>query len=188
MIRHFATLGNLHKRYIGTTDEPLCEEGKIKLHEINYPLVDALYSSPLKRCMETSRLIYPNLSPIIYKDLRECDFGTFENQNYMELSQNPDYQHWIDSQGQLPFPGGESLSLFKSRSLSAFHKVIKNSLFNKYETIAMVVHGGTIMSILDEYSYPHHDYYDWQVKNGAGYTMEYHEGRLIHICGIHLSL
>lgn len=183
MIRHFATIGNLHKRYIGITDESLCEEGKLLLKNMNYPFVDAIYSSPLIRCIETAGLIYPNLSPVIYKDLRECDFGTFENKNYMELSDNPDYQTWIDSKGLLSFPSGESLVDFKLRCISAFDKLIEESIHKKYRTIAMVVHGGTIMSILDEYSYPHHDYYDWQIDNGSGYIMEYDKGRLIHICG-----
>lgn len=35
--------------------------------------------------------------------------------------------------------------------------------------LVLVVHGGTIMAILDRYSDPHRDYYDWQVANGQGF-------------------
>ena len=34
LIRHGKTKGNLEGRYIGTTDEPLCEEGKQSLMQM----------------------------------------------------------------------------------------------------------------------------------------------------------
>ena len=40
------------------------------------------------------------------------------------------------------------------------------------EDIALVVHGGTIMAILDVCSRPHRDYYDWQIENGGVYAAE----------------
>ena len=40
------------------------------------------------------------------------------------------------------------------------------------ECVALIVHGGTIMAILDKYSSPHEDFYNWQVKNGQGYFIE----------------
>ena len=33
LIRHGATAGNIEKRYIGTTDEPLCDTGTAQIHE-----------------------------------------------------------------------------------------------------------------------------------------------------------
>ena len=44
LIRHSKTAGNLKGRYIGTTDEPLCEEGREALQAIFeagiYPMPD----------------------------------------------------------------------------------------------------------------------------------------------------
>lgn len=185
MIRHFATAGNLAKRYIGRTDEPLCEEGEALLRQLSYPKVEAVFASPMKRCVKTANLIYPELSPTLCSGLRECDFGTFENKNYLELKDNKNYQLWIDSNGLLPFPEGENLTAFKKRTIKSFKKVITQSRDSGYKSIALVVHGGTIMSILEHYSFPRKDYYHWQVKNGFYYTMDYEKGRLIHICGIH---
>ena len=49
LIRHGATAGNIEKRYIGTTDEPLCDTGTAQIHEYMsdrcYPKVQALYLS-----------------------------------------------------------------------------------------------------------------------------------------------
>lgn len=187
MIRHFATKGNIQKRYIGVTDEPLCEEGISQLKDITYPSAEAVFVSPLLRCRETARLIYPDIIPIICEGFKECDFGEFENKNYKELSNNANYQLWIDSNGTRPFPMGENPENFKKRCIQAFQKVVEISRQCGYQTIALVVHGGTIMSIMDRFSYPNKAYYDWQAENGRGYIADFDEkkGRMVNLCYIH---
>ena len=187
LIRHFPTDGNMHKRYIGITDEPLCEEGKKMVDTIPYPSVEEVFTSPLIRCRETARLIYQDLTATVIEDLKECDFGEFENKNYLELSQNEKYQAWVDSNGILPFPGGEEPEHFKARTINAFQNVLEASIKKGYHSIALVVHGGTIMSILESCADPKKDYYHWQVDNGKGYIayLEEKEGRLLNICSIH---
>ena len=103
LIRHGQTPGNKLQRYIGTTDEPLSTEGKEFLEKLTYPMPEALYVSPLCRCVETAGILFPGKSFHIIEELSECDFGEFENKNYKELSGNQDYQRWIDSNGTLPF-------------------------------------------------------------------------------------
>ena len=130
LIRHGATKGNLEKRYIGRTDEDLCGEGIKKLKEYTcagiYPPAQAVFSSPMKRCLSTAECIYPVQTPQIVWNFRECDFGLFEGKNYKELTGNPQYQQWIDSNGTLPFPGGEALTDFKKRSVRAFLEIGKH--------------------------------------------------------------
>lgn len=165
-IRHSKTYGNTLHRYIGRTDEHLCEEGIELLKAKTYPKVQKVFVSPMIRCIETADIIYNDMDKTVVQGLEECDFGDFENKNYIELNGNEDYQRWIDSNGTMPFPGGEDLKDFKARCISAFDKVISDSLDKGYSEIALVVHGGTIMSIMERYSYPHKDYYEWQIKNG----------------------
>ena len=108
MFRHFATAGNLEKRYIGTTDEPILPVSSVS----GVPEVEIVLASPLLRCRETAGLLYPRLDPVLIEGFRECDFGAFEGKNYRELTGDQDYQAWIDSGGILPFPGGESMASF----------------------------------------------------------------------------
>lgn len=178
-IRHGKTVGNLEGRYIGATDESLCEKGITEIKTMNYPDVQQVVCSPLKRCTETAELIYPRVIPIVYGDLRECDFGDFENKNYLELSGNPDYQRWVDSNGKLPFPNGESHVQFKARCISAFDRQLVNS---RNKDTAFVVHGGTIMAILEKYAVPKGSFYDFQVKNGCGFITEF-DGKSLIITG-----
>ncbi|HHV13678.1 MAG TPA: histidine phosphatase family protein [Clostridiales bacterium] len=205
LLRHFPTSGNLLKRYIGVTDEGLCQEEIPDLEQMEFPQAEAVFVSPLVRCRETARLVYPELTPVVCEDFRECDFGEFENKNYLELADNEKYQKWVDSGGTLPFPGGEAVWDFKERCIREFQRVIGISLKAGYGTVAFVVHGGTIMSILEQYADPRQDYYAWHTENGNGYVAEWKEieveeavkeidagkkeekapeGRLVNICSI----
>lgn len=182
-IRHGKTIGNLNRRYIGTTNEPLCKEGVLELKKFQereiYPSTHLLYVSPLTRCIETAKVLYPNQPMLSCSELRECDFGEFENKNYMELQSHPYYQKWVDSNGQLPFPNGETPAIFTKRCIKGFlscinHIPYKASFTHDEPTwITFIVHGGTIMSILSELSVPKNDYFSFKVKNGQGYLCEY---------------
>ena len=196
LIRHGKTAGNLLGRYIGSrTDEPLCYEGREGLAGKKLPEVERLYVSPMKRCVETAEILWPGFDRKKMQkvtDLRECDFGDFENKNYKELSGNGDYQAWIDSNGTLPFPNGESMDAFKSRCLGAFARIVEEVSGAEQEWIAsgktgifragIVVHGGTIMAILEQYGYPKAAYFDYQVKNGCGYRLTPVEGTRLWNC------
>ena len=196
LIRHGKTAGNLLGRYIGSrTDEPLCDEGREELAGKQLPEVERLYVSPMRRCVETAEILWPGFDRKKMQkvtDLRECDFGDFENKNYKELSGNGDYQAWIDSNGTLPFPNGESMDAFKSRCLEAFARIVEDVSGAEQEWIAsgktgifragIVAHGGTIMAILEQYGYPKAAYFDYQVKNGCGYRLTPVEGTRLWNC------
>ena len=175
LLRHSITEGNLKKRYIGVTDEPLCPEGILFLKEHYYPEAEHIFVSPMRRCVETARLLYPRMPFHILEELAECDFGDFENKNYQELSDNPDYQKWVDSGGTLPFPNGESRESFRWRSLKGFQRVIYFCMNKGAKSAAIVTHGGNIMIIMEEYAYPRKEYYQWHVNNGCGYVIELEE-------------
>lgn len=191
LLRHAMTCGNEQKRYIGTTDEGLSEKGRHSLlHFVvdgRYPAVDRVYCSPMKRCVQTAGLVWPAQALITVDAFRECDFGAFEGKNYRELCGDPDYQKWIDSNGTMPFPGGESQALFQKRCLRGYAQMQKDlqAVYTKQEletlTVAMVVHGGTIMAVMEQYAVPKKGYYDYQVENAGGYLADYEEGRLIHV-------
>lgn len=174
MIRHGKTYGNTLGRYIGTTDEPLIESESEDLTRLLPEPVERVFVSPMTRCKQTALLMYPKQEQTIIDGFRECDFGEFENKNYQDLSDNETYQKWIDSEGILGFPKGESVADFKQRCLHAFDQMIKICMDEKLENVAMVVHGGTIMSILDAYGLPSAPYFDWHVGNAEGYKIRTH--------------
>lgn len=168
-IRHGETLGNTQKRYVGSTDECLTENGINDLHKKEIIRIDKLYVSPMKRCIQTAKILYKNMIYEIVENFKECNFGDFEYKNYEELKNNKLYQQWIDSNGEISFPNGESKKDFQKRCIFEFVNIINTAKIKDYKKLAFIVHNGTIMSILDYFSKPHKDYYDWSVKNGCGF-------------------
>lgn len=187
LIRHGKTKGNMEKRYVGCTDEGLCSSGVAEIkclreryeHYIGKP--SQIVISPMRRCVETGELLFPSARQLSVDEFKECNFGEFEYKNYVELTGNPYYEKWIESGGSIAFPGGESKGEFQERVVERFRELLIGGRL-KLEALedkkgganqaglVFVVHGGTIMSILDRFSEPHKDYYDWQVENGHGYV------------------
>ena len=155
-----------------------------KMEETTTELEEKEYSATAGGGAVKAEIIYPEMMKAgaysCNEKLRECDFGLFENHNYIELSGCPEYQAWIDSGGKLPFPEGESREAFIRRTLEGFREVVRDAQAHDRETIAVVAHGGTIMSIMERYAVkedgtPAGSYYDYQIKNGEGYELRISE-------------
>ena len=171
LIRHAKTLGNLQKRYIGSTDEELSPAEKNALQAHPDQTIQAVYSSPLLRCLQTAKILFPSHDIVLVDNLRECHFGDFENKNYEDLAENPDYQKWID--GTLPSPpNGESKDSFTQRCCLAFQTILEDSFSQNQETVAIITHGGTIMSIMEFFALPSNPFYHWQPTNKGGFIVE----------------
>jgi alpha-ribazole phosphatase len=175
LIRHGKTLGNVNKAYIGLTDELLCYDSIAEIYNKKYPFIDEVFSSPLKRCTQTANLIYPHKIIQIKNNLRECNFGDFEGKNYEQLKENLDYKKWLNSNGTIAFPNGEDGYSFRKRSQKEFENIINESISKNFKQIAIVCHGGTIMAILDKFSYPNKKFYNWQVENLGGFIFCYND-------------
>lgn len=165
-IRHFKTKGNLEKRYVGTTDEDIVKR-EVK---IRYPKADMVFSSPFKRCIQTAKLIYANMPLCIEENLRETDFGEFEYKNYEELKGNREYLLWLESNGTIPFPKGESRENFIKRSVLGFYNCLEKA--KECKKISFVVHGGNVMAILSQLT-DNKNFYDFQCRNGCGFITRY---------------
>lgn len=188
LIRHGRTAGNREKRYVGVTDEPLCEEGVRELQECRTRLEEhffaegiampeRVYVSPMLRCRQSATQLFPNAGQCPVADFREMDFGEFEYKNYAELAGDARYQAYIDSGGHTDFPAAETQAHFRSRVKEAFRlctaQIFENARASmtegSEEPCVFCVHGGTIMAILDAYGLPHRDYFAWQAPNASGF-------------------
>lgn len=178
-IRHGATAGNLEKRYIGRTDEPLSAAGekqarglkeKLRL-EVSDLRVDRIFMSPLLRTLQTAKILFPNAEYTAEPDLTETDFGIFEGKNADELSESSEYRAWVDSMCLAPIPGGESVADFKARCCAAFLRIIKN--VPEGSRTVFVVHGGVVMSVLEAFAVPKRGFYEYSIGNCGCFFCEY---------------
>ena len=177
LVRHGKTTGNQKRLYIGRTDEPLCEEGIAQLRQnrqqglYNFP-VDRLICSPMQRCLQTAALICPGQQPICDERLRETDFGIFEGKSYEQLKTLPAYQEWLASGGEAVIEQGESRAQMTDRCLKGFAHQLKLAEQDGCRCVLFVVHGGSIMAILERYALPQRPFYDFQVENGQGWQLD----------------
>ncbi|MCD7774664.1 MAG: phosphoglycerate mutase family protein [Clostridiales bacterium] len=175
LIRNGLTQGTIEGRYIGHTDESLCSEGKKQVKELStkgyFPEVEAVFSSPLKRCIETSKIIYPEKEPIIIQELAECDFGEFEGLTADDLSDNEDFKKWIKGEKNAAPPYGESNEQFSQRICAGFVKIVDGLLKTGIHDTAIVTHGGIIMTLLSIFGLPEAPLTDWRTPSGCGYQL-----------------
>lgn len=176
LIRHGLTAGNEEKRYIGKTDQPLSLRGVDFLKGKIAPPADEIVVSPMLRCRQTAELLFPGREYQIIEDFRECDFGTFEGKNYLELSDDPDYIAWIESNGKNMFPRGEDPKKFRKRCVDAFREYMNR--LSPDRTVAFIVHGGTIMAISEAFDRAQKDFYEYSLPNGEGIEADWENGIL----------
>lgn len=182
LLRHGIVQSNLERRFIGRTDQPLIpgEAGRLRAMYPDRPGTALVYVSPLRRCRETAEALFPEAEQAVEPDLQEMDFGIYENKNHEELSAYPDYLECIRTGERIRFPGGETTEGFIERCAAAFQRIMKESTGDP----VFVVHGGTIMSVMDRFAEPHGDYYSWLCRNGCGYQGFWNPERQV-IRGIH---
>ena len=157
-IRHGQTAGNEQRRYIGQSDDqPLSEA--------------ALYVSPLARCQETARILYPMLVPVTIPSLVEVDLGIFEGKTYEQLKDEPSFRRWIDSRGMTPPPGGEGGKEIAQRLMGALRQIADDAQRCHFKRAAVITHGGCIMTLFQQLDVaPGTDFYAYATPNGSGYT------------------
>ena len=175
LIRNGLTDGAIEGRYIGHTDEELNDEGRKQIIDLTttgyYPEVEAVFSSPLKRCTETAALIYPDKTPILLNELIECDFGEFEGMSADELADEESFQEWLKGGSDARPPFGESNSEFSTRICNGFIKIVEGLLKTGTREAAIVTHGGIIMSLLAAFGLPEAPMTAWRTPSGCGYTL-----------------
>lgn len=179
LIRHGETPGNRKKRYIGITDEPLTEKGIAQARALNVGRVDAVYTSPLQRCVQTAQIAFPNVPYILCDGLIECNFGLFEGENADEMAAFAAYRKWVDGGCTGDIPGGESVKAFKERCCAAFTAEIRSSFAAK---AAFVTHGGCIMAILERFE-GNRAFYDYRIGNGEYVQCEMDDVGRLRITG-----
>lgn len=154
LIRHAQTKNNHDGRYQGSTDAPLNETGELQAKEIAERLADkkfdAIYSSDLKRSLQTAEFVAKKHNLQIKQDerLREISFGDWEGMSYDEIKKvSPDLlEKWIDDPANISPPNGETLKQLASRVTSAIDEIKAN--YKAEETVLLVTHAGVIRTLL----------------------------------------
>jgi broad specificity phosphatase PhoE len=151
LIRHGETkwkkIGFLSYTNIGLSKKGLLQAKKIA-RKLENERIDAIYSSPLKRCRQTAKEIAEKLGLkiLIAPELREVNFGIFEGLSLKEAERKyPDlFLKRLKDKWNFKIPEGESYKDASKRVLKFLRKISKSEV-NK--NIVLVTHA-TIIKIL----------------------------------------
>lgn len=161
LIRHGKTKANIERKYIGRTDESIIEQ----LNPISFDQ-KVVYTSALKRTVETAIQYFPNAQVSPWKQLNEIDFGDFEMKTYDELKRNDLYRNWLNSPEQVTPPNGESFRQFQERVIKKVEQIVNAS--GEY---TFVVHGGVIRQLLAHYALPKLTFQQIHAAHGEVYEL-----------------
>ena len=175
LIRHGAISPTLKGRYIGTTDVTLSEEGKTALKKLDatmdYPYAKVVFTSPLKRCTQTAKLLYPLITPLTIDQLMECNFGEWENHTADELRSDPSFAKWLAGDSEVKPPRGESTADFTRRICVMFESIVNGLMQTSTTDAAIITHGGVMNTLLAVYGLPQAKPFDWACDSGYGYSL-----------------
>ena len=175
LIRHGAIDETLSGKYIGTTNPPLSDKGRMGLKKLaferEYPDVPVVFTSPLKRCTETCKILFPNLTPLVIANLSECNFGEWEGKTADELKDDADFQKWLAGDNSVKPPRGESNADFVRRVCKIFESMVEGLMKTGSTECAVVTHGGVIMTLRAVYGLPQAKPFEWAMENGCGYSI-----------------
>lgn len=149
LVRHGETKWNALGKFQGCKDIELSDEGIFQANFLRTKLensFDYIYTSPLKRALDTANVICSNMDikPEIEPALREINFGDWEGLTIKEIKElYPDnFKLWRDDKIDSPLCGGDlSIRLASIRATEGILNLVHK---HKNKTIIIVSHGGII--------------------------------------------
>ncbi|MEI3027506.1 MAG: histidine phosphatase family protein [Ruminococcus sp.] len=143
-LRHGSIDETLSGKYIGTTDVPLSDKGKIELrkldYEYRYPGCQAVFTSPLKRCTQTCKILYPEQNPLVIANLSECNFGEWEGKTANDLNEDEDFQKWLAGDPSVKPPRGERAMPISHAESAKYLKALLRDLSKQAQQKALLSH------------------------------------------------
>lgn len=147
VVRHGQSAANLSKTYAGHTDVTLTEQGCMEAQAIQPILADIpfdkVYSSDLRRALDTQKLALPGKDSIQLPLLREIDVGSLAGMSFAQARQ--DYAEQFCQEVDYAYFGGETLEEIRSRA-AAFLRLLEE---DPCETAIAFSHNGFICSLLE---------------------------------------
>ncbi|MBQ3393934.1 MAG: histidine phosphatase family protein, partial [Oscillospiraceae bacterium] len=123
--------------------------------DFEYPRACEYYSSPMKRCTETCKILYPEAEPKIVDGFRECVFSGTDG-----LRDDPDGEAKVETWQEI-----------QKRVTTTFDTVVESMMRRGVTSATIFTHGGVIMTLLYCYGLPKAEFLDWMVDNGCGYSV-----------------
>jgi broad specificity phosphatase PhoE len=154
LVRHGETERNFEARLQGgKSDVPLNEKGRGQARSLGLALKDeklrAIYSSPLKRALDTAQAIsaHHHLKVETDQGLSEIDMGSIDGLDLTEVkeSQTDFWERWRQEDYSVALPGGESPLQVQKRAWGVVQDIIRR---NHEGSVVVVSHAISLQTII----------------------------------------
>lgn len=146
-----------------TPDVHLNDEGRAQAAALGVRLaqtpLDAAYSSPLERCVETAQAVlahHPNLNLVLSEALGEVRYGAWQGAELSKLAKRKLWRVVQINPSRARFPEGESLRAAQMRAVDAIEQFARQ---HPRQRVAIFSHSDLIKMILAHYLGMHLDLY-----------------------------
>jgi len=151
-VRHGESVYNAEGRIQGQSDVPLSELGLSQSRAVARALaglpIAAVYSSPLRRALQTAEPLAASLGVSVETDprLMEIHAGVFQDQLRSQLPElfPEEYARWLAGEPDFTIPGGECRRDLMRRGREVFETIAQSG----HEQVAVVTHGGLLAGAL----------------------------------------
>ncbi len=112
--------------------------------------VAAIYSSPIRRCRETARILGEphDLTPITERRFIEADYGRWSGRPLKDLAKLKAWQGLMTSPARFRFPEGETLTEVQDRAVAAIEEL---ATAHGDQQVMVVTHADVIRTLLCHY-------------------------------------
>ncbi len=175
MVRHGQSESNVKRVLSGSNETPLTENGRKELIELrnrlNYPKTDIYIASPLSRCLDTFKTLYPNETlKRTDKDFIEIYFGGYEGKSFNDVNLDEFFVDFFEHKNDLD---SEKYEDFYKRVSNGMLNVAKELKENNHNSATVVAHSTVIKVLVKKVNdIPHHEYRNIAMKNGQGYIFD----------------
>lgn len=166
--RHGETVWNKEGRLQGWLDSGLTSKGMEQAMSVNWN-PEIVFSSDLKRAVQTARLMFPDHTIHKSENLREIYLGHWQASYLKELQQDDQYLCYLNTPDLFVNTTQESFNDVTKRML-VFHEYL---LQLPYERIAVVSHGVAIACLMSAlHKQPYQKLWSYMLDGGACFSVE----------------
>ena len=162
--RHGETVWNREFRVCGRTDLELTERGREQAHllaeEVSVQKINLIISSPLKRALQTSRIVSEKTGIAVTVDERliEQDYGSFEGVSGKDVG-------FLENKRKFAcrYPGGESMMMVAARVYPLLDEIKEKY---KDKNVLLICHGG-VCRVINTYfqDVTNEEFFHWNMDN-----------------------
>ena len=119
------------------------QEANLTKHKLNGGQFDAVFSSPLQRCVKLSQVLVAE-NVVHDERLKELHFGDWEMRAWDDIPRDV-FDYWAQNYAELAPPNGETFQQLQQRGIAFVEDILQK---HPQGHVLVVTHGGMIRAML----------------------------------------